>query len=89
MTIVIQSKNGEPFLPSCLKHLKKNTSDAKIVLVDNGWENAAFLDRMVDEFQISGEITYFQTEYARQLPPDNFYYRCRPTAAIFRKRKND
>lgn len=64
MTIVIQSKNGEPFLPSCLKHLKKNTSDAKIVLVDNGWENAAFLDRMVDEFQIEvlknphGDVNY-------------------------------
>lgn len=53
----------------------------------------SLLDRVACKANLSdmesGEITYFQTEYARQLPPDNFYYRCRPTAAIFRKRKND
>lgn len=52
MTIVVLSKNGEIFLPHCLKSIRNIGDTIRIIIADSGYRDKKFLDRMKERFNV-------------------------------------
>ncbi len=50
MTIVILSKNGEPFVDNSMQYLRETTTDANIIIMDNGYKNLEFITNIATKY---------------------------------------